>query len=36
MAAPDRLNRVEQPEDIPPRGQGPRRVRSVLARLFRR
>jgi hypothetical protein len=36
MAVPERLNRVERPEDIVPRNRGLRRVRSALARLARR
>ena len=36
MAVPERLNRVERPEDIPLRGNGLRRVRSALARVVRR
>jgi hypothetical protein len=36
MAVPEHLNRVERPEDIVPRGQALRRMRSALARLVRR
>jgi hypothetical protein len=36
MAVPERLNRVERPEDIVPRSGALRRVRSALARLARR
>jgi hypothetical protein len=36
LAVPERLNRVERPEDIPAHGQALRRVRSALARLVRR
>jgi hypothetical protein len=36
LAVPERLNRVERPEDVSPRSQGLRRVRSALARLVRR